>query len=170
MIGHGELVADLTARAADAVPTVLTAPPGRGKSALLDAVAEPWIAREDHVVWLTAAPTDRDVPFAALADLLTEAPDLPEPWLAALKQALRRIPGTPDRVAIRLAAAHAWTRQYRPTKASCSWPTTSNGGTRTASTSWPTSPATASRSSRQPAPAARWTYWAARPEKSQSPH
>ncbi|MEY9927023.1 DNA-binding CsgD family transcriptional regulator [Catenulispora sp. GP43] len=104
MIGHGELVAALAARAAEGVPTVLAAPPGRGKSALLDAVAEPWITREDHVVWLTAAPADRGVPFAAMADLLSEAPDLPEPWLAAIRQALRRIPGTPDRVAIRLAA------------------------------------------------------------------
>ncbi|MEZ0106433.1 DNA-binding NarL/FixJ family response regulator [Catenulispora sp. EB89] len=104
MIGHGELVAALVARAADGLPTSLAAPPGRGKSALLDAVAEPWITRDDHVVWLTAAPADRNVPFAALADLLSEAPDLPDPWLAAVRQALRRIPGTPDRVAIRLAA------------------------------------------------------------------
>jgi DNA-binding CsgD family transcriptional regulator len=104
MIGHGELVAALAARAAEGLPTVLAAPAGRGKSALLDAVAEPWITRGDHAVWLTAAPADRDVPFAAIADLLTEAPDLPEPWLAAIRQALRRIPGTPDRVAIRLAA------------------------------------------------------------------
>jgi DNA-binding NarL/FixJ family response regulator len=104
MIGHGELVAALAGRAADGVPTLLAAPPGRGKSTLLDAVAEPWISRDDHVVWLTAAPADRDVPFAALADLLSEAPDLPDPWLAAVRQALRRIPGTPDLVAIRLAA------------------------------------------------------------------
>ena len=104
MIGHGELVAALAARAAEGLPTVLAAPAGRGKSALLDAVAEPWITRGDHAIWLTAAPADRDVPFAAIADLLTEAPDLPEPWLAAIRQALRRIPGTPDRVAIRLAA------------------------------------------------------------------
>jgi DNA-binding CsgD family transcriptional regulator len=104
MIGHGELVAALAARAADGAPTVLAAPAGRGKSAVLDAVAEPWIARDDHVVWLTAAPADRTVPFAAMADLLCEAPDLPEPWLEAVRQALRRIPGTPDRVAIRLAA------------------------------------------------------------------
>jgi len=104
MIGHGELVAALAARAAHGAPTVLAAPPGRGKSTLLDAVAEPWIARDDHVVWLTAAPADRTVPFAAVADLLSEAPDLPEPWLEAVRQALRRIPGTPDRVAIRLAA------------------------------------------------------------------
>ncbi|WP_194905187.1 helix-turn-helix transcriptional regulator [Catenulispora rubra] len=104
MIGHGELVAALVARAVDGLPTLLAAPPGRGKSALLDAVAEPWISRDDHVVWLTAAPADRNVPFAALANLLSEAPDLPEPWLAAVRQALRRIPGSPDRVAIRLAA------------------------------------------------------------------
>ena len=104
MIGHGELVADLAARAAAGAPTVLAAPPGRGKSALLDAVAEPWVGREDLVVWLTAAPTDRDVPFAALADLLSETPDLPEPWRQAIRQALRRITGKPDRVAIRLAA------------------------------------------------------------------
>jgi len=104
MIGHGELVAALAARAADGAPTVLAAPPGRGKSAVLDAVAEPWITRDDHVVWLTAAPADRTVPFAAAADLLSEAPDLPEPWLEAVRQALRQIPGTPDRVAIRLAA------------------------------------------------------------------
>lgn len=104
MIGHGELVADLAARAANGAPTVLTAPPGRGKSALLDAVAEPWIGRGDLVVWLTAAPADHDVPFAALADLLSEAPVLPEPWHEAIQQALRLIPGKPDRMAIRLAA------------------------------------------------------------------
>ncbi|MEY9857486.1 DNA-binding NarL/FixJ family response regulator [Catenulispora sp. GAS73] len=104
MIGHGELVAALVARAAEGLPTLLAAPPGRGKSALLDSLAEPWISRDDHVMWLTAAPADRNVPFAALADLLSEAPDMPEPWLAAVRQALRRIPGTPDRVAIRLAA------------------------------------------------------------------
>uniref|UniRef100_UPI0018910664 AAA family ATPase n=1 Tax=Catenulispora pinisilvae TaxID=2705253 RepID=UPI0018910664 len=104
MIGHRELVADLAARTADGAPTVLSAPPGRGKSALLDAVAEPWITGEDHVIWLTAAPADHEVPFAALADLLCEAPGLPAPWLEAIRQALRRIPGRPDRVAIRLAA------------------------------------------------------------------
>ena len=104
MIEHGELVAALAARAADGAPAVLAAPPGRGKSALLDAVAEPWITRDDRVVWLTAAPADRAVPFAAVADVLSEAPGLPEPWLEAVRQALRRIPGTPDRVAIRLAA------------------------------------------------------------------
>ncbi|MBS2545583.1 AAA family ATPase [Catenulispora sp. NL8] len=116
MIGHRELVADLAARAADGAPTVLSAPPGRGKSALLDAVAEPWITREDHVIWLTAAPTDHEVPFAALADLLCEAPGLPALWLEAVRQALRRIPGRPDRVAIRLAAKACVDSAPPPTK------------------------------------------------------
>ncbi|GAA1951782.1 helix-turn-helix transcriptional regulator [Catenulispora subtropica] len=104
MMGHGVLAAALAARAHDGAPTVLAAPPGRGKSTLLAAVAEPWLADGGHVVWLTAAPTDRTVPYAAIADLLADAPELPDAWREAVHQALRLAPGEPDPVALRLAA------------------------------------------------------------------
>jgi len=104
MIEHGVLAAGLAARAAAGRPTVLAAPPGRGKSTLLASVAEPWIADGGHVMWLTAAPPDRTVPYAAIADLLWGAPELPDVWRDAVRRALRLEPGEPDTVALRLAA------------------------------------------------------------------
>ncbi|NUP52430.1 MAG: AAA family ATPase, partial [Catenulispora sp.] len=103
MMGHGVLAAALSARAADSAPTVLAAPPGRGKSTLLAAVAEPWLAAGGHVHWLTAAPTDRTVPYAAIADLLSDSPELPATWRESVRRALRLIPGEPDTMALRLA-------------------------------------------------------------------
>ncbi|MFL6111930.1 MAG: LuxR C-terminal-related transcriptional regulator [Catenulispora sp.] len=104
MIGHGVLAATLAARAAAGTPTVLAAPPGRGKSARLSVIADSWLAGGGHVVWLTAAPPDRTVPYAAIADLLWGAPELPAVWREAVRRALRLEPGEPDTVALRLAA------------------------------------------------------------------
>lgn len=54
---------------------LVSGPPGIGKTALLDALAERAAARGERVLYLCPQPPDHAVPFATVADLLLALPD-----------------------------------------------------------------------------------------------
>uniref|UniRef100_UPI0018F63D68 AAA family ATPase n=1 Tax=Streptomyces sp. N35 TaxID=2795730 RepID=UPI0018F63D68 len=90
---------------------VVTGPPGIGKSALLDALAERATARGGTVHRLRSQLPDQGVPFALVADLLLSVERrhlerLPTPQRDAVQQVLRHeaaSDGGPDPLGIRLA-------------------------------------------------------------------
>ena len=115
VIGRGSLCGELHDRAERGLATVLVAPAGRGKSALLAAVAESWHSRGLPVVSLTAAPADVAVPYAVVAELFAtlgaDCPCLEGPQKDAVRWVLRQQEGPePELGAVRLAALSCATK------------------------------------------------------------
>ncbi|HEX5203288.1 MAG TPA: LuxR family transcriptional regulator [Actinoplanes sp.] len=101
--GRGALLAVIDARLAAGGGVALHGPAGIGKTAILDAVAAQAAARNELVVRLRPVRTERSLPYAGIADLMSQLPDdaaqaLPPAQraaLAALRQGLPPRGGTP---------------------------------------------------------------------------
>lgn len=99
-VGRADLLAAIEARLAAGGSILLTGPAGIGKTALLDAVAAAASARGERVLRVFPAHADRDLPFAALADLLRQIPPatvaiLPPGQRAAVEAVLGQRTGGP---------------------------------------------------------------------------
>ncbi|WP_344088028.1 AAA family ATPase [Luedemannella helvata] len=81
LAGRTDVLLAIEARLGSGGGVVLTGPSGIGKTAILDAVADAAHERGELVLRVAGAPTERWVPFSALADLLAQLPHatLPEP-------------------------------------------------------------------------------------------
>ncbi|GAA0578608.1 LuxR family transcriptional regulator [Paractinoplanes ferrugineus] len=84
--GRGELLAAVDIRLATGGGVALHGPAGIGKTAVLDAVAATASARGELVLRLRPVRTERSLPYAAIADLVSQ---LPEEAAAALPPAQR---------------------------------------------------------------------------------
>ncbi len=101
--GRGELLDTIEGRLAAGGGVALHGPAGIGKTALLDAAASAACARGEFVVRLRPVPTERQVAYAGIADLVSQLPDearsaLPPAQraaLAALRQGLAPRAGSP---------------------------------------------------------------------------
>src|SRR5262245_6857874 len=103
LFGRAELRAAIAERLAAGGGVALHGPPGIGRTALLDAVADEATARGDLVVRLHPERADQHVPYSAIADLIAQLPPsaaaaLPPAQraaLSALRQALPPRAGSP---------------------------------------------------------------------------
>lgn len=95
LVGRAALIASVEARLASGGSAVLTGASGIGKTAVMDAVGASASARGETVLRAVGSETERWVPFAGLADLLSQIPsrrvaELPEPQRAAVNDVLLR--------------------------------------------------------------------------------
>ncbi|MEV7624644.1 AAA family ATPase [Actinoplanes sp. NPDC089786] len=74
LFGRAALRAAIAGRLAAGGGVALHGPPGIGRSALLDAVADDAAARGDLIVRLRPERADRQVPYSAVADLVAQLP------------------------------------------------------------------------------------------------
>ncbi|MFK0031444.1 MULTISPECIES: helix-turn-helix transcriptional regulator [Streptomyces] len=94
-MGRAALLASVESRIAAGGSVVLTGPSGIGKTALLEAAGAAAAARGELVLRAAGAETERWIPYAALAELLSQVPAawldaLPEPQRAAMDGVLLR--------------------------------------------------------------------------------
>ncbi|MBL7261686.1 helix-turn-helix transcriptional regulator [Paractinoplanes lichenicola] len=120
--GRGELLATIESRLGAGGGVALHGPAGIGKTALLDAAAAAACARGELVVRLRPVRSERSLPYAGLADLITQLPQpahdaLPRAQraaLAALRQGLAPRAGAPAlarRLVLPLLLAHSARRR-----------------------------------------------------------
>ncbi|WP_433361510.1 AAA family ATPase [Actinoplanes sp. CA-142083] len=120
--GRGALLAVIDARLGAGGGVALHGPAGIGKTAVLDAVAAQAAARNELVLRLRPVRTERSLPYAGIADLVSQLPDdaaqaLPPAQraaLAALRQGLPPRGGTPAlarRLVLPLMLAHCARRR-----------------------------------------------------------
>jgi len=120
--GRGALLAAVDARLAAGGGVALHGPAGIGKSAILDAVAGSAAARGELVLRLRPVRTERSLPYAGIADLVSQLPEDAGPALppaqrqalAALRQGLPPRGGTPAlarRLVLPLLLAHCARRR-----------------------------------------------------------
>jgi DNA-binding CsgD family transcriptional regulator len=101
--GRGALLAAIDARLSAGGGVALHGPAGIGKTAILDAVSAAAAARGELVLRLRPVRTERSLPYAGIADLVSQLPDDAAPALppaqraalAALRQGLPPRGGTP---------------------------------------------------------------------------
>ncbi|HEX6967466.1 MAG TPA: LuxR family transcriptional regulator [Micromonosporaceae bacterium] len=108
LVGRGSLLASVEAQLASGGSVLLTGPSGIGKSVLAETTAAAAVRRGEHVLRINAVETDRWIPYAGLADLLTQIPaeylaELPEPQRAAIDSVLSGRGVDEARLARRLA-------------------------------------------------------------------
>lgn len=89
LVGRAGLIASVEARIAAGGSVVLTGSSGIGKTAVMDAVGAAAAARGEVVLRAAGAETERWIPYAGLADLLSQVPahdlaGLPEPQRTAV--------------------------------------------------------------------------------------
>ncbi|MFI5896745.1 AAA family ATPase [Actinoplanes sp. NPDC051513] len=120
--GRGALLAAIDARLSAGGGVALHGPAGIGKTAILDAVAASAAARNELVLRLRPVRTERSLPYAGVADLVSQLPDdaaqaLPPAQraaLAALRQGLPPRGGNPAlarRLVLPLLLAHCARRR-----------------------------------------------------------
>ena len=120
--GRGALLAAVDARLAAGGGVALHGPAGIGKTAILDAVAGAAAARGELVLRLRPVRTERSLPYAGIADLVSQLPEDAGPALppaqrqalAALRQGLPPRGGTPAlarRLVLPLLLAHCARRR-----------------------------------------------------------
>jgi hypothetical protein len=118
LFGRSDLVGTVETRLAAGGGVALHGPPGIGRSAVLDAVAVAAEGRDERVLRLGPARTERTVAYAGIADLIAQLPaeaaaPLPPAQrtaLAALRQGLPPRAGSPAlarRLVLPLLLAHA---------------------------------------------------------------
>jgi hypothetical protein len=118
LFGRSDLVGTVETRLAAGGGVALHGPPGIGRSAVLDAVAVAAEGRDERVLRLRPARTERTVAYAGIADLIAQLPaeaaaPLPPAQrtaLAALRQGLPPRAGSPAlarRLVLPLLLAHA---------------------------------------------------------------
>jgi DNA-binding CsgD family transcriptional regulator len=118
LVGRSDLVGTVETRLAAGGGVALHGPPGIGRSAVLDAVAAAAAGRDERVLRLRPARTERTVAYAGIADLIAQLPaeaaaPLPPAQrtaLAALRQGLPPRAGSPAlarRLVLPLLLAHA---------------------------------------------------------------
>ena len=112
LVGRADLLASVEARLDAGGSVVLTGSSGIGKTAVMDAVGAAAAGRSERVLRASGAETERWIPYAGLADLLSQIPDdylgdLPDPQRAAINAVLgvsrAEESGGPPRLAPRLA-------------------------------------------------------------------
>ena len=93
LVGRADLLASMESRLGAGGSVVLTGSSGIGKTAVMDALGAAAAARAERVLRVSGAETDRWIPYAGLADLLSQVPteflaDLPGPQRAAMYSVL----------------------------------------------------------------------------------
>jgi DNA-binding CsgD family transcriptional regulator len=93
LVGRADLLASVESRLGASGSVVLTGSSGIGKTAVMDAIGAAATARGERVLRASGAETERWIPYAGLADLVSQVPagfigDLPDPQRAAINSVL----------------------------------------------------------------------------------